>query len=100
MPMAQPLRQARVEQQLFDLHADLDAKREQFELLAAQVRLARHVFEEASARVESSETALAERQLSAARRRLHELEARFNAASREIERLVMDQDALMEKLVG
>ncbi len=89
-----------VEQQLFDVHAILDVRRAELELVAIQLMDAQHIFEEANARVALAETPLAQREHGEARRRLHELQIRHERATQEVNELVSTKDMLLAKLVG
>jgi uncharacterized protein (DUF3084 family) len=88
-----------VEQQLFDVHADLDVTRAELELIGVHVEQAQHALAEAKVRVALAETPLAQREHAAARRRLHDLEAQYAATQQELDRLLVMQDALLAKLV-
>jgi len=90
----------KVEQQLFDVHAHLDVKRAELEFVAGRMAAARLSAEEAGARVAQAETPLAQREYSAARRRLTEIERRHAEAAHEVVSLESTQDALLAKLVG
>jgi hypothetical protein len=100
MQMAQPEHNVMVEQQLFDVHAHVNVKRAELELVVAQLASARHDLEQTGSRVALAETPLAQREHSVARRRLHDLEKRHLETAQELDRLLSTQDALLAKLVG
>ena len=89
-----------VEQQLFDVHARLNVKRAELELVVARLALARHQVEETGSRVALAETPLAQREHSLARKRLHTREKRHHETTEELDGLLSTQDALLAKLVG
>ncbi len=100
MQIAQSEHHLKVEQQLFDVHANLDVKRAELELVAARVAVARLCATHARARVALAETPLAQRDFSQARRRLADLEQRHAETAHEVASLESAQDALIAKLVG
>lgn len=100
MSIVQSEQRFKVEQQLFEVHADLDLRRAELEFVAARLAAALLGAQAAGARVALAETPLAQRDYSRARKRLVDLERRHSEASREVVALEVVQDALLTKLLG